>query len=358
MYLSDSKFDFKDKTALIRIDSDVDLVKKDGKWIVDEDFRLRSVLPTINLLKKKGVKRIVFLGHLGRPKGKKTKELSLEPIANWFGKALSSCRFVSLKECFSVDSLFLSSEKGKLCVTQNGENKFCLSDNLRFDSGEKTNDKKFAEKLASFGDVYINDAFGVSHREHASIVGIPKLLPSFLGVRFEGEIKALSWLKKNAPRPLVFVLGGSKPGKLSYIDFLSEWADWLLVGGKLPSYSFDGKRKGLKVGRLKKNGKDINKETVKEFKEIIKKGKTVAWAGPMGVYEEEENRHGTWEIAKAVGNAIAFKAAGGGDTHRILSWAKLWNKFDFVSVGGGAMLQFLKNETLPGIEAVKEQSSK
>lgn len=325
MYLTDSKFDFKDKTALIRIDSDVDLVKKNGKWIVDEDFRLRSVLPTINLLKKKGVKRIVFLGHLGRPDGKKVEELSLEPVANWFSENV-----------------------------ERRKSKLVLLENLRFDSGEETNDKKFAERLASFGDVYINDAFGASHREHASIVGIPKLLPSFLGVRFEGEIKALSWLKKNAPRPLVFVLGGSKPGKLSYIDFLSEWADWLLVGGKLPSYSFDGKKEGLKVGRLKKNGKDINKETIKEFKKIIKKGKTVAWAGPMGVYEEEENRHGTWEIAKAVGDASAFKAAGGGDTHRILSWAKLWNKFDFVSVGGGAMLQFLKNETLPGIKAVKE----
>jgi len=344
MYLSDSKFDFKGKTALIRIDSDVDLVKKDGKWIVDEDFRLKSVLPTINLLKKRGAKKIVLLGHLGRPKGRKVKELSLEPIASWFYKQ------------FPTGDLF-------------------MLENLRFDSGEKTNDKKFAEKLASFGDVYINDAFGVSHREHASIVGIPKLLPSFLGVRFEGEIKALSWLKKNAPRPLVFVLGGSKPGKLSYIDFLSEWADWLLVGGKLPSYSLNSKKKGLRVGRLKKNGKDINEETIKEFKEIIRKGKTVAWAGPMGVYEEEENRQGTWEIARAVSGKTdspvsgrmaspgvdaggVFRVAGGGDTHRILSWAKLWNKFDFVSVGGGAMLQFLKNETLPGIEAVKGQSSK
>jgi phosphoglycerate kinase len=332
---------------LIRIDCDVDLAKRGDKLVVDEDFRLRSILPTIHFLQEKKAGKIILLGHLGRPGGKRVEAFSLQPVADWFSQKVEKCALVALNDLpYSFASL-------------------SLIENLRFHPGEKENDPKFSEKLAFLGDVYINDAFGVSHREHASIVGIPKLLPSFLGLRMEGEMKTLLWLKSQVPRPLVFVLGGSKPGKLDYLKFLADWADWLLVGGKLPILIKNEIRQlaekiknysGLMIGKLKNDGKDLDEKTIEEFGRIIKNGKSVIWAGPMGVYEEEESRRGTWAIAKAVANSNALRIAGGGDTHRILSWLKLWDRFDFVSVGGGAMLQFLKDDTLPGIEAIKKQS--
>lgn len=323
-FLSETNFDFKDKKVLVRIDCDVDLKKEEGRLVVDEDFRLKTVLPTLKFLSAKGAKKIILMGHLGRPVGKKIEELSLEPVAQ------------KLKELLNSEDVF-------------------LLENLRFNKGEEENSEEFAKNLSELGEVYVNEAFGVSHREHASIVGIPKFLPSFLGLRFEGEIKVLSFLKARAVRPLIFVLGGSKPDKLDYIEFLSEWCDKVLVGGKIPllikDLKFEIRSSKLVFAELNKEGRDITKLSVEEFKEHISKAKTIIWAGPMGVYEEKENQKGTFEIAKAIAESKAFKIAGGGDTHRIISWLNLWDKFDFVSVAGGAMLAFLKDETLPGIEA-------
>lgn len=340
VFLSESDFEFGGKAVLLRIDCDVDLRKEGDRWVVDEDFRLRSALPTIHLLKKRKVRQIILLGHLDRPGGRVVKNLSLQPVADWFEKNVGSCQLLSLED------------KPK------GEGFLYLFENLRFSPKEAKNDEEFAKRLANFGDVYINDAFGVSHRKHASIVKIPKLLPSFLGLRVEGEIKMLSWLKDSSPRPLVFVLGGSKPGKLGYLDFLARWSDWLLVGGRLPFLIQKSKLKlkSLKVviGRLNKEGKDIDDDSIRRFRKIIGKAKCLVWAGPMGVYEEEKSRRGTWEVVKSILESNALKIAGGGDTHRILSWMGAWDGFDFVSVGGGAMLEFLKEKTLPGIEVIKE----
>ena len=327
--MSKSNFDFTGKRVLLRIDADVDLKKKGKGWVVDEDYRLSCALPSIRFLQEKKVEQIVLLGHLGRPGGKIVKDLSLRPVANWFEKRL-----------------------GK-------KEKLVLLENLRFSSGEKNKDIDFVKKLAVPGEVFVNDAFGSSHRDHASITGLPQALPSFLGLRIEGEVKTLSWLKAHSPRPLVFVLGGSKKGKVDYLDFLSSWADQLLVGGKLPKLvqnlklKAKSQKKKLVFGKLNKAGKDIDKRTIKKFKKAIAGAKTIVWAGPMGVYEEKENRAGTQEIAKAIAESRAFKIAGGGDTHRVLSQLRLWSCFNFVSTGGGAMLQFLKDETLPGIKAIK-----
>jgi len=334
MYLSETNFNFQQRSVLIRIDCDVDLRKEGRKLVVDEDFRLRSALPTIHFLRQKGAKRIILLGHLGRPEGKKVKHLSLSPVADWFSQNLAPCSLIG----------------------DYGETPSCglfLLENLRFHSGEEKNSDEFAQQLAQLGDVYINDAFGVSHRAHASVVGLPRFLPSFGGFRLEAEMRVLSWLKKSVFRPLVFVLGGSKKGKLDYLKFLSSWADFLLVGGKLP-LEMGKVNLQLERGQLKKNGKDINRKTIEKFKKIIQRGKTIIWAGPMGVYEEKGNEKGTFAIAKAIAAAAAFKVAGGGDTHRIISRAGLWGSFHFVSVGGGAMLQFLQDETLPGIEVLQK----
>ena len=346
MFLSDTNSDFfKNKRVLVRIDCDVDLRPKNGRLVVDEDFRLRSVLPTIHFLEEVGAKGIILIGHLGRPGGKVVSELSLQPIADWFSQKLAT-----KVPLFSLRSSSFSTQ-----------NSIILLENLRFDSGEENNTPGFARRLAALADIYVNDAFAVSHRRHASIVDLPKLLPSFLGLRFEAEVKTLSWIKKKAHRPIVFVLGGSKSGKLDYIPFLASWADCLLVGGKLPlliksqkskvkSQNYNAK---VKIGHLRKNNRDISATTIEQFKKIIAQAKTIIWAGPMGVYEEEENQRGTLEIGQAIAGAEAFKLAGGGDTHRVLSWFNLWENFDFVSVGGGAMLQFLRDETLPGMGRAK-----
>jgi len=228
-----------------------------------------------------------------------------------------------------------------------------LLENLRFEKEERSNGRDFVKKLSALGEVYVNDAFGNSHRDHASITGLAKSLPSFLGLRIEGEVKTLNWLKLHAPRPLVFVLGGSKKGKLDYLDFLSSWADRLLIGGKFPGM-IKKKKKNMVLATLKKNGKDLDQKSIDLFKEEMKKAKTIVWAGPMGVYEEKESSKGTKEIAEAIGDSQAFKIAGGGDTHRIISAYKLWSCFNFVSVGGGATLQFLKEGSLSGIRAMKD----
>ncbi|MFH1561465.1 MAG: phosphoglycerate kinase [Patescibacteria group bacterium] len=317
-YLSETNFDFSNKTVLVRIDCDVDLRKEKRTWLVDEDFRLKAVLPTIHFLQEKQVKKIILLGHLGRPKGKVVKELSLKPVADWFAK-----------QKVKVD----------------------LFENLRFSPKEQENDLGFTKKLAKGADVFVNDALAVSHRRDASIVGLPKILPSFLGLRFESEIKVLSWIRKSIPRPLVFVLGGSKSDKVDYLKFLSDFADYLLVGGKLPLLT-DYKNKKMILAKLSKNKRDLSSESIEEFKKVINLAKGIIWAGPMGVYEEEENQKGTFEVAKAITKSQAFKVACGGDTHRVISRLNIWDRFDFVSVGGGATLQFLQKQTLPGIEAI------
>jgi len=361
-FLSEAKpMFFKIKRVLVRVDADVDLRLEKNGLVVDEDFRLRSVLPTIHFLQDADVRQIILIGHLGRPKGRVVPELSLGPVADWFNQELGSCQLLSLDD-FTDQTV------------EQSDNQIILLENLRFYPGEEANDEEFSKRLAALADIYIDDAFAVAHRNHASMVGLPKFLPSFLGLRFEAEVKTLTWIKERAKRPIVFVLGGSKQGKLDYIPFLADWVDYLLVGGKLPllmqkskinppkagafrragSQSYSSK---VKTGHLIESGKDISSETVEQFKKIIAQAATVIWAGPMGVYEEKESQRGTFEIAQAIAKSKAFKVAGGGDTHRVLSWLDLWENFDFVSVGGGAMLQFLRDGTLPGIEAITSSSN-
>jgi phosphoglycerate kinase len=328
-YLSETK-DLHKKRAVVRIDCDVDLRREGDCLVVDEDFRLRSAIPTINYLKALKAEKIILLGHLGRPKDQE-KELSLSPICEWFDKNISNCTLISLDE---LSSLPFSN--------------FGILENLRFNRGEEENNPEFAKKLSLLGDFYVNEAFGVSHRDHASIAGVKQYLPYYLGIRFEGEMSSLSWLKKEAPKPIISIIGGSKNDKLKYLDFLGGWSDNVLLGGKLPSM-IDNVPDNIIVAKLNSDGKDIAKKSIEKFKNYIGKAKTILWAGPMGVYEEDKNSLGSYEIAKAVAEAKAFKVAGGGDTHRILSRLNLWNSFNFVSVGGGAMLYYLKNDTLAAL---------
>jgi 3-phosphoglycerate kinase len=346
-YLSNSNFDFQDKFVLVRIDCDVDLREENNQLIVDEPFRLKQTLPTLKFLDKAGVEKIIMIGHMGRPGGKLDDNLSLRPIANWFSKNYKECFLV--KQSYSSDGVSRELLRG---VTSS----LMVLQNLRFHPGERDSDSKFAQQLASLADVYVNEAFGSSHRDHASITGVPQHLPSFLGLNFAEEIKNLTKIKKNAQRPLVIILGGSKKGKIDYISFLADLADTLLIGGKLPKLiqnsEFKIQNLNVDIAQLTSNQRDISQQSIEKFKQEINKAASLFLVGPLGVYEEKENRVGTSEVANAVASSPAFKLAAGGDTHRVLSWLDLWDKFDFVSTGGGAALQFLRDDTLPGIEAI------
>ena len=236
-----------------------------------------------------------------------------------------------------------------------------VKENLRFDKREMEDDGSFAKELASLGDVYVNASFAESHRNAASIVGIPKLLPHAAGSRFEKEIENLSKVFDSPNRPVLFIVGGSKKDKLDYIKNLEPLLDKILVGGRLPEYYGDralesvrNRKEGdkLVIANLIQDKEDITLNSIEVFEEEIKKAKTIILAGPMGRYEEEGHGQGTERIFKAVSSSSAFKIVGGGDSLLILSIYNLEDKFDWVSVGGGAMLEFLTKKTLPGIEAL------
>lgn len=322
------------KKVLLRTNFDVPLIGQESgrvkEWKIADETRIREALPTIKYLLGQQAK-IIIVSHLGRPEGKVVPELSLRPIAEKLGEFLGR-----------VDQ------------------EIVILENLRFNPGEEANDENFAKKLALLADFYVNEAFACSHRPHASIVGVPKFLPPppaggrALGFEFLKEIEVLTRVRENPARPVVLILGGVKEDKIAAAKKLVSWADWILLGGKLVEY--DGAPELLDhhkvVGQLIKKDQDITMETVAEFKEIIEKAKTIIWAGPMGNFYDEKYATGTKVIAQAVAESKAFTVVGGGDTEVALTKFGLTSKINFISSGGGAMLEFLAAGTLPGIEAI------
>ena len=304
-------FDVKNKKVLVRCDFNVPL---NDKGEIEDDFRIRQALPTIKYLIEKGAK-VILMSHLANNK-------SLAPVR----KRLSE---------------YLSGEE------------FTLLENLRRDKREEENDAEFAEELAELGNIYINDAFSVCHRTHASIVGLPKYLPSGAGFLLEKEVMVLSGILTGAERPLVVIIGGVKiESKGKVINQFLKKADYLLLGGKIAD-AVSINSQNLYLPKDKNSDFDIGPKTIKMFSEIIQKAKTVFWAGPLGWFEKKEFETGTKEIAKAITeNKRAFKVAGGGDTIFALLKFGLRDKFDHISTGGGAMLKFLSGEKLPGLEAL------
>lgn len=312
------------KSVLLRLDLDTEPDPN--------DLRVKSSFGTLDLLKEKGASEIIILAHKGRPSHEATageavpsdlESLSLKPFQTIFDK-------------WGVK----------------------VHENLRFESGEESNDPEFAKKLASLGDVYVNDAFASSHRNHASIVGLPKLLPHAVGLRFEKEIEILS---KEFQKPVVVLISGIKEDKIEMAKKLSEIYDLVLVGGRLPEYFGD---KGLEsvrlqtgkliIGNLTMDKEDITLNTVERFEKEIEKAGTVILAGVLGKYEDAGHIQGTKEVFEAVSKSSAFKIAGGGDTEQVISLLEIGGWFDWISVGGGAMIEFLINKTLPGIEALTQ----
>jgi len=342
----------KGKRVLLRTNYDVPLKKVKSKkekgksLVVEDETRIEESLATIKWLLENGAK-IIIVSHLGRPGGKRVPELSLEPVA----KKISNFKFL-ISNQFQMTNVKL----GKMDGWQLAEN-LLLLENLRFHPGEEENNLDFAKELASLADFYVNEAFACSHRKHASIVGVPRFFPPqnrAFGFDFLKEIEVLSKIREKPVRPVVLLLGGTKEDKIDYAKKLVNWADWILVGGKLVEY--DGIPQLAKhpkiLADLIKSGQDITMETVEKFKEIIFKAKTIVWAGPMGNFYDQKYEAGTKEIARAVVESGAFSVVGGGDTEVALTRFGLDKKISFISSGGGAMLEFLAEGTLPGIKAL------
>lgn len=305
------------KRVLLRLDLDT---KPD-----ENDLRIKAAKETLNYLFSQKAK-IIIIAHKGRPDGKVDKDLSLK----------------------SFEPLFSYWEAE-------------IKENLRFNPGEEANDETFAKELASWGDVYVNEAFASSHREHASIVGVPKLLPHAGGYHFLAEVENLSKVFE-PKRPLTFVISGIKEDKLPYVKEFEKFADKILVGGRLPDHMGDeklvsvrsrGEAEKVIVGNLIMDKEDITIHTIERFEKEVEKSAMTVVSGPLGKYEDEGHRQGTERVFKAIAESGAYKIAGGGDTEAALTLLNLEKEFDWISVGGGAMLEFLSKRTLPGIEAIR-----
>jgi len=329
----------KQKTVLLRTNYDVPL-KKVQSFEVADDTRIVESLPTINYLLGQQAK-VIIISHLGRPEGRVVPELSLKPVE----KVLTL-----LLNC-NKQSLFLEAR-----------NKVRLLENLRFDPREEKNEESLAKELANLGDFYVNDAFACAHRQHASIVGIPKFLPAAFGFDFIRETEVLDKVRNNPRRPVTVILGGAKGDKLEVVDKLLNWADYLLIGGKLSTLISNSEK--IFIADLNPEGKDITLESTERFKKIIAQAGTIIWAGPMGVFEDSHYEAGTKAVAEAVVESGAYTVVGGGDTEAALTKFGLTDKVDylvkqqtmFISSGGGAMLEFLAQGTLPGIEAIVKKN--
>lgn len=334
-------FDLFQKRVLARCDFNVPM--KDGEIL--DDFRIKRTLPTLKYLIKKKAK-IILISHLGRPEGKVVEELRLKPIGKRIEKLLRKKIFIAT-ECIGkkVEELSQSLKEGEIL----------LLENIRFCPQEEKNDPEFAKNLARLGDIFINEAFSASHRKHASVYEIAKILPSGIGLLFEEELKNLEYFLKNYQRPLVALIGGAKiEDKALLIERFSQTGDWVLVNHLIWQ---EIKAKGIKIqnnvlgpidgvdGNL-----DIGEKTIKLFVEKIKKAKTIFWNGPFGKIENAKYEKGTKEIAKAIVKTKAFSLVGGGETVEFINKIKLTSKFSFVSTGGGAMLEFLSGKKLPGLE--------
>lgn len=305
------------KKVLLRLDIDVPI--ENGE--VKEDFRLRADLETVKLCLE-NASQVIAIGHVGRPGGKIVPELSVEPVRKWF-----------------------ESRGFRLNILEN----------LRFDPREDVCDVAYAKELATMGEIYINEAFA-AHHPAASTTILPTLIPHFAGLRFAQEVEKLTEIKNDSKKPFIALMGGAKvEDKLPVINVLAKFADAVLVGGKLVSEIRDKNLslpKNVLVGKLNEDGFDIAPETILSWKNLILNAKMIVWNGPLGKFEDPKNS-ATKEIARIVLDSAADIIIGGGDIIAALGQYGLLNEAEskaFVSTGGGAMLKFLVDGTLPTIQ--------
>ncbi len=326
------------RRVILRMDLDLPMTGAE----IEDDGRLRKSVPTIRLLIDKGCK-IAIVGHRGRPNGI-DPELSLKPIYLELMSILEGERENIIENVFAED--FEDEERIKNAWLSN---QILFFENSRFWQQEKEGRTDFLMKLVGQSDVFVNDALAVAHRSDASIL-LHRQLPAFYGLDFVEEVEKMGKLKMESNRPVTLVLGGAKEDKLKYLPELAQWAEKILVGGKLPQLIRQNYGEKVIIGKLKENGLDIDQKTAEEFGQIIADSKTVVWAGAMGKYEEAENRAGTDKIAMAVAGVDGYKVVAGGDTIASIKNMGLSENIDFFVTGGGVLLEFLAKESLPAWE--------
>lgn len=330
-----------DKRVLVRGDLDVPLGP--AQEILDAS-RLEALRETLDYLTIRDAK-VILMGHLGRPEGKVVADLRMDPIASYL--ILKGYRVLKLNIIFGSD-LYQAMQTAK-------PGDIVLLENLRFDPREEANDEAFGRDLASYADIYINECFATSHRVHSSIIQVPKFLPPYAGFRLERELENIKRVIENYEKPLVAIFGGVKiETKIPAISKFLALSDFVILGGKLgENYEGDNNYKILvPIDYVGDNKEDIGPKTINMFKNAIGTAKTIIWNGPMGKFEDEEFMEGTRQIAKAVVDSGAFSLVGGGDTIEALDKLKLRDKMGFVSMGGGAMLEFIASGDLPGLKAL------
>ena len=383
--------DLKNKTVLVRVDFNV---PQDANLNITDDTRIRATLPTINSILKKNAKKVVLMSHLGRPEGKVEDKYSLAPVA----KRLQQLLYEPVK--------FLSD-----CVGDNikkeidsAKERIVLLENLRFHAEEEANDANFAKQLASLGEVFVNDAFGTAHRAHASTEGVAHYLKSAAGLLLEKEIQYLGNAVTNPQKPFMVILGGSKVSdKIGVIENVLPKCDAIIIGGGMAYTFLKAQGKGIGNSKLEKDkidlaksildkavslnkeivlpidhvvvdgvspdaksevvddipeGKiavDIGPKTVALFEEKLKDAKTIAWNGPVGIFEMDAFSKGTAEIARFISTLKCISIIGGGDTAAAIAKFKLESKMTHISTGGGASLEYLEGKVLPGVAALTDR---
>lgn len=380
------------KRVLVRVDFNVPL--KGGE--VTDDTRIRAALPTIEYLMGKGA-RVILMSHLGRPAGDGFEaDFSLRPAARRLSELLGK------PVVFAEDTIGPDAQ-AKAASLADGQ--VLLIENLRFDKREKKNDPAFCEELSRLGEVYVNDAFGTAHRAHASTAGIAALLPAYAGYLLSSEVETLTGMLEDPKRPFVSILGGSKVSdKIKVIDALIEKCDTLIIGGGMcftfllaqgkqvgtslkeedwveraaatlerakeagveillpvdvvvaDAFAEDAKTKTVSVDEIPSDmmGLDIGPETAGLYARAIAKARTVFWNGPMGVFEMKAFEAGTKAVALAVAeNEEADTVIGGGDSVAAVNKFDLGSRMTFISTGGGASMELVQGEALPGVEALR-----
>jgi len=384
----------RDKRVLVRVDFNVPLDEKTGE--ITDDNRIRAALPTIHYLKDRGA-RVILMSHLGRPKGKVVESMRLGAVAQRLSQILGQPVAVA-PDCIGpdVEKIISAMRAGDVLMLEN----------LRFHAEEEAGDKSFAQALARLGDVYVNDAFGAAHRAHASVSVIAEYLPAAAGFLMEKELANLGRILENPARPFAALLGGAKiSDKVGMLENIMAKVDYVMVGGGMAATFL--KAKSYEVGRSlveadmletanrlmklaqrekvnlmlpvdvvvadeasngakaqivpvakipgEKRIVDMGPQTINNFSRELQKCKTIFWNGPVGIFETPRFARGTQELAKLLAGLEAMTVIGGGSTAEAVGNMGLAEKMTFVSTGGGASLEFLSGDKLPGVEALPEK---
>lgn len=338
--------DFSGKKVLIRVDFNVELTNI-GE--VQEHFRFDIVRKTVDHILSFPGTTVALLTHFGRPEGK-DREYSVAKLL------LAAEHALGRKAVFAEDCIGKAVETALADVP---EGSVLLLENVRFYAGEESDDADFAGRLAEPFDLYVNEAFSVCHRAHASVSAITRLLPSFAGFRLLEEVRQLGTVRLSPEHPAIAVIGGAKiETKLPLIRAFEENYDCILVGGKIANEAIDQKTGFSPKVLLPQDFDsperlDIGPNTIAYYTQIIKTGKTIVWNGPMGKFEEKPYDIGTDAVLQAILESDAFVVIGGGESLAIIEHAGAMNKIGFVSSGGGAMLEYLSGKKLPGLEALE-----